>query len=129
MKNKYNLLRTIERELKFGVVGIDVFMTLYVLWLILTNDSTWLVGILFGFTPFGVVQLYRAHELFNFCIWHKLMLIHTVMVYGCCVYQAYFGFSPEILPIARWIMFLFGVFCIIGLLLKKCHERIKRHSN
>ena len=47
MKNKYNLLRTIERELKFGVVWIDVFMTLYVLWLILTNDSTWLVGVLF----------------------------------------------------------------------------------
>ena len=40
-----------------------------------------------------------------------------------------FGFDPEILPIARWITLLFGVFCIIGLLLKKCHERIKRRNN
>lgn len=129
MKNKYNLIRTIEKELKFGVVWIDVLMTLYVLWLILTNASTWLVGVLFGFTPFGVIQLFRAHELFNFCIWHKLMLIHTVTVYLCCIYQAYFGFSAEVLPIARWIMFLFGVFCITGLSIKKCHERIKRRNS
>lgn len=129
MKNKYNLLRTIEKELKFGVVWIDVFMTLYVLWLILTNASTWLVGVLFGFTPFGVIQLFRAHELFNFCIWHKLMLIHTVMVYLCCIYQAYFGFDSEVLPIARWIMFLFGVLCITGLSVKKCHEHTKRRNN
>lgn len=112
LQEKSILLKKIGRQIKWGVVGTDLSMTLYVLWLIITNDSTWVIGILFGFTPFGAYELYKASDLFGLCIYHKLMLLHTVLVYGCCVYQAYYGFG-EYLYIMRWIMFLFGFLLII----------------
>ena len=61
-------------------------MTLYVLWLIITNDSSWIPGILFGFTPFGAWMLLEANRLFGFCLTHRLMIYHIFLVYMCCVY-------------------------------------------
>lgn len=112
------LLTTIQKEIKFGVVFIDVLMTLYVLWLIITNTSTWIIGVLFGFTPFGVLELFRANELFGLCKIHKAMLIHTTAVYFCCVYQAQWGFGWQ-LPYMRWLMFLWGVLLIVVLIIKR----------
>lgn len=115
--NTHRLLKKIEREIKLGVILTDIIMTVYVMWLIATNDSTWLIGVLFGFTPFGAFELLRASKLFNFCITHKLMLSHTVAVYLCCVYQAQIGFG-SILPIMRWIMFISGLILILVLTIK-----------
>lgn len=114
---RVSLLRQIEKEIKLGVIIIDIFMTLYVLWLILTNTSTWLVGVVFGYTPLGVFWLFKASKLFNLCYIHKSMLMHTTLVYGCCVWQAQYGFG-DYLYIARWTMFLTG-FLLIQILLYK----------
>lgn len=120
---KLKLLRQIELEIKIGIIVIDVMMTLYVLWLIITNSSTWLIGILFGFTPFGVFELIRASKLFNLCICHKLMLYHIIAVYCCCIYQAYICFGTT-LAIMRWIMFIIGFVLFLLVLFKKskCYE-------
>lgn len=115
--NTHLLLKKIEKEIKLGVIITDVIMTIYVMWLIATNDSTWLIGVLFGFTPFGAFELLRASKLFHFCVTHKLMLLHTVAVYLCCVYQAQIGFG-FILPIMRWIMFISGIILILVLTIK-----------
>lgn len=111
------LLKKIEREIKLGVIITDLIMTIYVMWLIVTNNSTWIIGVLFGFTPFGAFEILRANKLFNFCLTHKLMLIHTVAVYICCVFQAQIGFG-EYLPIARWIMFTSGILLFLVLIIK-----------
>ena len=115
--NTHLLLKKIEREINLGVIIPDMIMTIYVMRLIATNDSTWIIGVLFGFTPFGAFELLRASKLFNFCITHKLMLLHTVLVYLCCVYQAQIGFR-FILPIMRWIMFITGLILILILTIK-----------
>ena len=111
------LLKTIQKEIKFGVIFTDVLMTLYVLWLILTNTSTWIIGVLFGFTPFGILELFRANKLFGLCKIHKAMLLHTAAVYFCCIYQAQWGFGAH-LSYMRWIMFLWGFALILILLIK-----------
>lgn len=114
------LLKKISLEIKIGVVLMDILMTLYVLWLIITNTSTWLVGALLGFTPFGAYELLRADKLFGFCIVHKLMIWHIVAVYCCCIFQAKIGFGVA-LPYARWIMFISGVYLIIKLIKNNCY--------
>lgn len=119
IKDKLSILRQIELEIKIGIIIIDIIMTLYVLWLIITNSSTWLVGVLFGFTPFGVFELIRAGKLFNLCICHKLMLFHIMAVYCCCIYQAYIGFG-DTLAIMRWITFIIGFILLLLVLFKKC---------
>lgn len=107
IQDKCSLLRRIEFEIKVGVILTDIIMTFYVLWLIITNDSSWIPGALFGFTPFGAYELYRAGTLFHLCRTHKCMLIHIVAVYCCCIYQAQFGFG-DTLAAMRWIMFITG---------------------
>ena len=114
------LVKKIGLEIKIGVVLMDLLMTLYVLWLIITDTSTWIVGALLGFTPFGAYELLRADKLFGFCIVHKLMIWHTVAVYCCCVFEAKVGFS-DILPYARWTMFLSGVYLIYKLIKNNCY--------
>ena len=66
-------------------------MTLYVLWLIITNDSSWIPGILFGFTPFGAWMLLEANRLFGFCLTHKLMIYHIFLVYFSSGFETTFG--------------------------------------
>ena len=51
------------------------------MWLIITNDSSWIPGILFGFTPFGAWMLLEANRLFGFCLTHRLMIYHISLVY------------------------------------------------
>lgn len=116
-KDTLLLLKQIEKELKLGIIIIDVLITLYVLWLIITNTSTWIIGILFGFTPFGAYELFKADALFKFCITHKLMIIHILCVYTCCVYQAYVGFG-DILYCMRWIMFILGLLLLTNIIYK-----------
>lgn len=48
VQKKLNLMRHIELEVKFGVIITDLLMTLYVLWLIVTNDSSWIPGAILG---------------------------------------------------------------------------------
>lgn len=122
MDTKILLIKKIEKEVKYSVVITDLIMTIYVLWLIITSTSHWLPGILFGLTPYGTWLLFRANRLFHLCILHRLMLVHSFIVYGCCVYQAYFGFGELLYP-ARWIMFSSGFLLflqlVIGRLIKK----------
>lgn len=117
--NKYSLIRHIETEVKLVVAGTDIAMTLYVLWLIITNTSSWIPGVLFSFTPLGALELYRAGKLFNLCKTYNCMILHTLMVYICCVYQAHYGFG-SMLPYFRWIMFLTGVILIVLIIRKLC---------
>lgn len=125
MQDKLTLIKYIGNRIQKGVILTDLAMTLYVLWLIITNDSSWIPGILFGFTPFGAWMLLEANRLFGFCLIHRLMIYHIFLVYMCCVYQAYIGFGDLLYP-ARWIMFISGLFLFIRLLyeLKKCSFRI-----
>lgn len=104
MNDKISLLKEIGGQLQRGIVITDLFVTLYVLWLIITNTSHWIPGAIFGFTPFGVWILLKANKLFGFCLTHKLMIWHTFAVYCCCIYQAYIGFNILLYPM-RWIMF------------------------
>lgn len=86
MENQVNLIKKIGNEIKLAVVHTDVIMTLYVLWLIVTDTASWIPGALFGFTPFGVWELLRANKLFHLCIIHKLMIWHIFIVYCCCIF-------------------------------------------
>lgn len=124
MKEKILLIKHIESEVKLIVVITDLMMTLYVLWLIGTNTSTWIPGVLFGFTPLGAYELLRAGKLFHLCTTYKLMILHILAVYGCCVYQAQYGFG-ETLPYFRASMFLIGLGLIISVIIKLlcCNER------
>lgn len=112
------LLKSIENEIKYSVIITDIIMTIYVLWLILTNTSHWLPGILFGLTPYGTWLLLKANKLFHLCMTHKLMLIHSFMIYLCCIYQAQFGFGILLYPM-RWVIFTIGFLLIIQLIYKK----------
>lgn len=114
------LLKKISLEIKIGVVLMDILMTLYVLWLIITNTSTWIIGALLGFTPFGAYELLRADKLFGFCIVHKLMIWHIVAVYCCSIFQAKIGFNVA-LPYVRCIMFISGIYLIIKLIKNNCY--------
>lgn len=123
MDKTFSLLKKMGKEIKYSVVIIDLIMTMYCLWLIITNTSSWILGILFGYTPVGIWLLLKADKLFNFCLTHRLMLLHTSAVYFCCLYQAYWGFG-EYLGLFRWIMFLSGLYLIVSLIVKryKCYD-------
>lgn len=120
----YTLLRRIGKEVQYSVIGTDVVMTIYVLWLIITNTAHWIPGVLFSWTPIGAWLLLRANRLFHLCVLHKLMLIHSFLVYCCCVYQAQFGFGILLYPM-RWLMFISGVLLIIQLIFKQVIIRLK----
>lgn len=115
MQDRIKVLKDIRDRIQKGIIITDIIMTLYVFWLIVTNTSSWIPGILFGFTPFGVWLLWEANKLFGFCLTQKLMLVHIVAVYMCCVYQAYIGFGDILYPM-RWIMFISGVYLIFKIL-------------
>lgn len=119
------LIKQIAKEVQYSVILTDFIMTMYVLWLIITNTSHWLPGILFGFTPYGVWLLHRANKLFHLCLIHRLMLIHSFIIYICCVYQAYFGFGIMLYPM-RWCMFLLGLSVILALIVQQVKNNIKR---
>ena len=123
METKHKLIKDIETEVKLIVVLTDVIMTLYVLWLIITNTSTWIPGTIFGFTPLGAYELFRAGKLFHLCKTYKFMIIHSLLIYCCCIYQAKVGFS-NILGTMRWIMFISGIILILFIIFKicSCHE-------
>lgn len=113
------LLRAMSKEIKIGVIATDILLTIYVLWLIITNTSTALVGELFGYTPFGLYLLLRANKVFGLCMLHKAMLAHSGAVFLCCVIQSEIGFG-DMLSMFRWLMFLWGLFLIIVLFVKQC---------
>ena len=119
MEKKHKLIKDIETEVKLIVVLTDVIMTLYVLWLIITNTSTWIPGTIFGFTPLGAYELFRAGKLFHLCKTYKFMIIHSLLIYCCCIYQAKVGFS-NILGTMRWIMFISGIILILFIIFKIC---------
>lgn len=119
METKYSLIKHIETEVKLLVGVTDIIMTLYVLWLIVTNTSIWIPGALFGFTPLGAYELFRAGKLFHLCTTYKLMIIHSLLIYCCCLYQAEYDFG-KYLATMRWIMFLSGVILILLIIFKIC---------
>lgn len=88
MNSTLNLIKEISAKVKYSVVITDIILTVYVLWLIATDTAHWLPGMLFGYTPVGAYLLLRANKLFHLCLTHKLMIIHSFIVYLCCVYQA-----------------------------------------
>ena len=118
MEDHKTLLRQICDEIRFGVVFTDFLMTIYVLWLIITNTSSWIPGAILGYSIFGAFELFRASKLFNLCIIHKLMLVHSGLVYSCCIYQAHYGFEEQLVYM-RWLMFLSGLYLILWLCIKK----------
>lgn len=117
--DKISQLKSIAKEIQIGVILIDILLTLYVLWLIITDTSSRVVGELFGFTPFGTYLLLRANKVFGLCWLHKLMLLHSSAVYICCIYQAEIGFA-NVLSEFRWVMFSWGVLLILWLCIKRC---------
>ena len=129
MEKKHKLIKNIEIEVKLVVILTDVIMTLYVLWLIITNTSTWIPGALFGFTPFGAYELYRAGKLFHLCKTYNLMIVHNLLVYCCCLYQAQIGFGSQLCAM-RWIMFMSGFILILFIIFKfyHCHECYNKNN-
>ena len=74
----------------------------------------------FGFTPFGVYELYRAGKLFHLCKTYNLMIVHNLLVYCCCLYQAQIGFDSQLCAM-RWIMFISGFILILFIIFKFCY--------
>lgn len=124
MEHTLTLLKEIGKEVQYSVILTDIILTVYVLWLIITNTAHWLPGVLFSWTPIGAWLLLRANKLFHLCIIHRMMLIHSFLVYCCCVYQAKFGFGIMLYPM-RWIMFILGVSLIIQLIIQQIHKKFK----
>lgn len=106
-------LKKLQNEVKYSVIITDVIMTFYVLWLIITNTSTPIPGILFGYTPIGTWMLLHASELFNLCPTYKCMIIHTLSVYGCSLFHLNIGFGIISLCFMRWIMLIWGIILMI----------------
>lgn len=119
MENQVKLINKIGKEIKYSIVFTDIMLTIYVLWLILTDTAHWLPGALLGYTPIGLQLLLKSNKIFHLCIVHRAMLIHSFLVYCCCVYQAYYGFDDMLYPI-RWVMFISGLCLIIQLIIKQC---------
>ena len=119
MENQVKLINKIGKEIKYSVVFTDIMLTIYVLWLILTDTAHWLPGALLGYTPIGLQLLLKSNKIFHLCIVHRAMLIHSFLVYCCCVYQAYYGFGAILYPI-RWVMFISDLCLIIQLIIKQC---------
>lgn len=118
MEHLNTLIKKIGKEVQYSVVLTDIILTTYVLWLIVTNTSHWLPGVLFSWTPAGAWLLLRANRLFNFCILHKLMIFHSFAVYCCCVFQSQFGFGIMLYPM-RWLMLILGLGLIIQLIIQQ----------
>lgn len=118
MNDTYRLLKGISLKVKYSVVITDMILTVYVAWLIATDTAHWLSGMLFGYTPVGAYLLLRANKIFHLCLTHRLMIIHSFIVYLCCVYQAYYGFGIILYPM-RWLMFTIGVILVITLKIKR----------
>lgn len=118
MENAKDILHELQKEVKLGVVWIDLLLTIYVCWLIITNTSSWVPGALLGLTPLGSYMLLRASKLFNLCIFHKLMIMHANLVYYCCLYQANYGFGIT-LPYMRWLMFLIGLWLLYNIIIRR----------
>lgn len=128
-EERYNLIKHIGLEIKYGVVVIDFIMTLYIIYLICTNNSTWLVEFLLGFTPFGAIEIVKAGKVFNLCRIHQAMLIHIMLCYSFCVIHANFGLGI-LLPYCRWSMLIIGVILQLGLIIKlmKCYDGQQENS-
>lgn len=47
MNNQLTLLKNIGKEVQYSAIDTDIVMTIYVLWLIITNTAHWLPGVLF----------------------------------------------------------------------------------
>lgn len=118
MDTTFNILKSISKEIQYSVIITDIILTLYVLWLIITNTAYWLPGVLFGLTPYGTWLLLKANKVFHLCLTHKLMLIHGFLIYVCCIYQAYFGFGILLYPM-RSIMFILGLLLFIKLMVQQ----------
>lgn len=118
MENQVKLINKIGKEIKYSVVFTDIMLTIYVLWLILTDTAHWLPGALLEYTPIGLWLLLKANKIFNLCIVHRIMLIHSFLVYCCCIYEAYYRFGIMLQPM-RWIMFISGLCLIIQLIIKQ----------
>lgn len=110
-----SLIRRIEREVRRDVLLADLFMTLYCLYLIITDSATLWIGFVFGFTPMGCAMLVNASRLFKLCLTHKLMILHINMVSACVIYQAEVGFG-DWLPFMRSLMFSIGLLLWIRLI-------------
>lgn len=122
MNDTYRLLKEISLKVKYSVVITDMILTIYVLWLIATDTAHWLPGMLFGYTPVGAYLLLRANKLFHLCLTHKLMIIHSFVVYLCCVYQAYYRFGIMLYPM-RWLMFISGLYLILQLIKERSRNK------
>lgn len=105
------LIRTIGRCVRMDVIIADVCMTVYCLFLIITDTSNVAPAFLFGFTPFGVRMLIKASEFYGLCYIHKAMILHSLSVAFCCAYHAGVGFGNALYPM-RWIMFITGLILI-----------------
>lgn len=115
------LIKKIGKEVQYSVIITDIILTMYVLWLIVSNTAHWLPGVLFSWTPAGTWLLLRANRLFNFCTLHRLMIYHSFIVYACCVFQAQYGFGIFLYPM-RWLMFITGLYLIIWLIILQCRK-------
>lgn len=122
MENAVTLLKRIGKEVQYSVIITDILLTIYVLWLIVTDTAHWLPGVIFGVTPWGLILLLRANKLFHLCFVHKIMLLHSFAVYLCCVFQAYFGFGILLHPM-RYLMFTLGVLLTIQLIVQRCKKK------
>ena len=58
------------------------------------------------------------------------MIIHSLFVYCCCIYQAEVGFG-NILGIMRWIMFISGFILILFIIFNicPCHECYNKEND
>lgn len=124
MENQVKLINKIGKEIKYSVVFTDIMLTIYVLWLILTDTAHWLPGALLGYIPIGLQLLLKSNKIFHLCIVHRVMLIHSFLVYFCCIYQAYYGFGNMLYPI-RWLMFVSGLCLITQLIIKQSIKHYK----
>lgn len=118
MQDKRITLKNLQNEVKVSVILTDVLMTAYVFWLIMTNTSTPIPGILFGYTPIGAWLLLHASKLFSLCPTHKCMIWHTLAVYGCSLYHLNIGFDTITLYTMRWIMLIWGIILAFEIILR-----------
>lgn len=114
MEKQITLIKSIGRSVRIDVIIADICMTLYCLYLIITDSSNVAPAFLFGFTPFGVRMLLKASQFYGLCYIHKAMIIHSLCVSFCCAYQAGVGFGSA-LYVMRWIMFSSGLTLLLQL--------------
>lgn len=115
MQSQLNLIHAIGKCVRMDVIVADMCMTVYCLFLIITDSSNVAPAFLFGFTPFGVRMLLKASKFYGLCYIHKAMIIHSLAVAFCCAYQSGIGFGGALYPM-RWMMFITGLILILHLL-------------